>query len=297
MTFLSKNINYSQSVYLKNKRLQPLLKIYNEFLLQQKINNNTFALNKDLTTGLSFESIIPNNNIKYFLFVTKKNNLETTKENYNILYFFPDQNNVSNDKMISNPFSDFYLEIDNRFNKEYLFEGYLYKTTNNKYNFLISDFLMLDDNVINLDFNMRFTMLNETIMDLNLYNLNNEMTINLHPIFNRENENMINIFKNNFIYKDDLCCIEIIDNFRKTRYLDKENNDPVYKLIECCNQSDVYNVYDDKTNNLQGILYIKGLIESKKIKQLFLNNESRNKKIKILCSYNKNFKKWQPILN
>lgn len=297
MTFLTKNINYSQSIYLKHKRLQPLLKAYNDFLLKQKISNNSFYLNKDINTGLSSEIILPNNNIKYFLFITKKSNLEPTKETYNILYFFPDQlsiSNISDNKTIINTLSDFYLEIDNRFDNEYLFEGYLYKTINNKYNFLISDILMINDNLIKLDYNMRYTMLNETIVELDLNNLNNEMSINLHPIFNRDNENMIKIFKNNFIYKDDLCCIEIIDNFKKTRYVDKTETETKNKLVEMVNHSDVYNIYDDQTNNFQGILYIKGLKESKKMKQLFLT--STLPKILLPCHYNKIFKKWQPVI-
>lgn len=293
MSFLTKNINYSQAVYLKNKLLQPLLQTYNTFLLEQKIVHNNFLLNKDINTGLSFEMIIPNNNIKYFLFVTKKSNLETTKDNYNILYFFPDQ--MSSDyfktnKNITNTLSDFYMEIDHCFDKDFLFEGYLYKTAN-KYQFLITDLLFINTDIISSDYNIRITIINEIIMNLNLIDLNNQMSINIHPIFNKINEKLIKIFKDNFIYKNDICSIEVVDNLKKTRYLDVNNLDQTIKIIQTTKLSDVYKVYNDQTNDFEGILYIKGLLESKKIKQLFTDRSQ----IQLKCSYNNTFKKWEPL--
>ena len=73
MSFVSKCVNYSQCFVLKNKILQPLLKMYNDFLLKQKISNDNFCLNKDINTGVSSEFIIPNNNIKYYLFNFNRN--------------------------------------------------------------------------------------------------------------------------------------------------------------------------------------------------------------------------------
>lgn len=287
MSFVSKCANYSQCFVLKNKILQPLLKTYNDFLLKQKISNDNFCLNKDINTGLSSEFIIPNNNIKYYLFITNKSKLETTKDKYNTLYFFPDTNNKQD-----NSFTDFYLEIDERFKREFLFEGYLYKKADNKLSFLITDILIIDNQPITTDYATRLTIINELIMDINLFDLNNHLSINLHPVFKKANENLIKIFKNNFIFKMDICSIELVNNFVKTRYIDKRDVQDTDKIIEIGKYSDVYNVYDVLTNNHEGILYIKGLKQSKTIKNLFVNKN----KIVLKCKFNSEFKKWEPIL-
>ncbi len=287
MSFVSKCVNYSQCFVLKNKILQPLLKMYNDFLLKQKISNSNFCLNKDVNTGISSEFIIPNNNVKYFLFLTNKSKLETTKEKYNTLYFFPDINNKSDNKL-----SDFYLEIDEKFKQEFLFEGYLYKNTDNKLSFLITDVLIINNEVIMTDYATRLTIINEIVTGINLYDLNNHVSINLHPVFKKESENLIKIFKNNFVFKTDICCIELIDNFIKTRYLDKKDLEETDKIIEIGKYSDVYNIYDVVTNNYTGILYIKGLKQSKMMKDLFLNKN----KITLKCKFNNDFKKWEPVI-
>ena len=287
MSFVSKCVNYSQCFVLKNKILQPLLKMYNDFLLKQKISNDNFCLNKDINTGVSSEFIIPNNNIKYYLFITNKSKLETTKEKYNTLYFFPDNNNKLDYQV-----SDFYLEIDERFKQDYLLEGYLYKRADNKLSFLITDILFINNDVIVADYNMRLTIINEIIMDIDLCDLNNHVSINLHPIFQKENENLIKVFKNNFIFKSDICCIESINNFIKTRYVDRKDLEETDKIIEIGKYTDVYNIYDTLTNNYIGILYIKGLKQSKAMKNLLLNKN----KIILRCKFNNDFKKWEPII-
>lgn len=287
MSFVSKCVNYSQCVVLKNKILQPLLKMYNNFLLKQKISNDNFCLNKDINTGVSSEFIIPNNNIKYYLFITNKSKLETTKDKYNTLYFFPDTNNRQD-----NLFTDFYLEIDERFKEECLFEGYLYKRDNNKLSFLITDVLIINNQPVITDYATRLTIINEIIMDINLFDLNNHLSITLHPVFQKANENLIKIFKNNFIFKTDICSIELVNNFIKTRYIDKQDLKDTDKIIEIGKYSDVYNVYDVVTNNYIGILYIKGLKQSKIMKNLFVNKN----KIVLRCKFNNDFKKWEPII-
>uniref|UniRef100_A0A6C0AMT4 Uncharacterized protein n=1 Tax=viral metagenome TaxID=1070528 RepID=A0A6C0AMT4_9ZZZZ len=287
MSFVSKCVNYSQCFVLKNKILQPLLKMYNDFLLKQKISNDNFCLNKDINTGVSSEFIIPNNNIKYYLFITNKSKLETTREKYNTLYFFPDSNSKLDYQV-----SDFYLEIDERFKQDYLLEGYLYKRDDNKLSFLITDILIINNDVIIADYNMRLAIINEIIMDIDLCDLNNHMNINLHPIFQKENENLIKVFKNNFIFKSDICCIESINNFIKTRYVDRKDLEETDKIIEIGKYTDVYNIYDTLTNNYIGILYIKGLKQSKAMKNLLLNKN----KIILRCKFNNDFKKWEPII-
>lgn len=287
MSFVSKCVNYSQCFVLKNKILQPLLKMYNDFLLKQKNSNDNFCLNKDVNTGLSSEFIIPNNNIKYYVFITNKSKLETTKDKYNTLYFFPDTNNKQDNRL-----TDFYLEIDERFKDECLFEGYLYKRPDNKLTFLITDVLIINNKPMITDYATRLTIINEIIMDINLIDLNNHLSINLHPVFQKVNENLIKIFKDNFIFKTDICSVELVNNFIKTRYIDKRDLEDADKIIEVGKYSDVYNVYDVVTNNYIGILYIKGLKQSKMMKNLFVNK----KKIVLRCKFNNDFKKWEPII-
>ena len=86
MSFIQNSANYSQTNLLKSKILTPLLNMYNNFLL----NENKLYLEKDVLTGESCDFIIPNNNRKYYLLITKKSDIESFSNNsndYNILYF------------------------------------------------------------------------------------------------------------------------------------------------------------------------------------------------------------------
>lgn len=286
MSFLNKSVNYSQSSLLKTSILAPLLKSYNEFLLQSK--EKAVILNKDVNTGISYDYIIPNNNKKYYLLVTKKMQLEQTNTNYNILYFFPDQSNTYDSTS-----SDFYLEINNVFQDDFLFEGYLYKK-DDKYEYLLTDILLKNKDIINISYELRITMLNEIILEITrerLKELNNHMSINIHPVFNTESENLVSIFKKNFIYQNEICSLERISMFQKQRYIAQQHSDIEQKRICMAEYTDVYNVYNNITNNHEGILYIKGITESKKMKQLFKTNTNPVLK----CIYNTTFSKWQPI--
>lgn len=295
MSFLNKSVNYSQTDFLKKNILSPLLNSYNEFLLNIK---QTVVFDKDVNTGNSYDYLIPNNNKKYYLFVMKKNTLENQKTNYEILYFFPDQYNnfeYKDDINIQMNISDFCLELDSIFNDELLLEGYLYKN-DEKYEYLVTDILMKNKQIINVSFELRYVMLNEIIKKIGrerLQYLNNHMTINIHPIFDIENEKMIKLFKDNFIYKNQIDCIEKISQFSKRRFVYTKNMCNELKNIKMGKYTDVYNVYNTNTNNLEGILYIKGIQESKMIKELFKNASI----ITLKCKWNQNFCKWQPIFN
>lgn len=295
MSFINKSVTYSQISLLKQNILLPLLKTYNEHLLNVKSSNKPF--DKDINTGLSFDYIIPNNNKKYYLLVTKKSLLEQNNTNYNILYFFPDQCNINNDKnsIGDESFKDFYLEINNTFRDEFLFEGYLYKK-DGKYEYLMTDILVKNKDVINVSYELRVTLLNEIVLEITrecLKELNNHMTINIHPIFDMENENLVSVFKKNFIHKNEICSIERVSKFEKTRYIEQIYNDTETKnkIITTTNYTDVYNVYNYTSNNSEGILYIKGISESKRMKELF----KQNKNVYLQCLYNTTFSKWQPI--
>lgn len=294
MSFINKNANISQTVLLTSI-LKPLLENYNTFLLSK----NNLNLNAEY-------NLIPNNNQKYFLYITQKNKLErisSTQKNYNILYFFPDKLSkeyYSDNKLESNKLSDFYIEIDLVFSYDILLEGYLYRSKEGKLHYLLTDILYKNKDLIEFDYTLRFNLLNEIFIPIkkNLVNLNDHLYINLHPMFNNINENMISIFRHNFIFKEQICCLEKINLFSKERSIivDTEDSncfqkkDSGIKLIEKTKYTDVYNVFDKSTNNKQGILYIKGIKDSKYIKYLFNNGDSV---IEYKCSFNKNFNKWQ----
>ena len=288
MTFLNKSVNYSQTKLLKSSILAPLLKKYNEFVLQSK--GKSIVLNKDVNTGISYDYIIPNNNNKYYLLVTKKTQLEQINTNYNILYFFPDSNINE-----TNTIGDFFLEIDNLFEEEFLLEGYLYKGSDNNYEYLLTDILLKNKSILNVSYELRYVVLNEILLSITrekLKALNNHMTINVHPIFNEQNQNLIKVFRHNFIYKNEICYLERVKDFEKTRFVGITDKQDCEKYIEMGKYTDVYNVYNKNSNNFEGILYIKGISESVKMKRLINNNI---KHTLLNCTFNINFKKWQPV--
>lgn len=278
MSFINKSVNYSQTNLLKTKYLSQLLHNYNSFLINEITNNNSL-------TQLNYY-IIPNNNTKFYLYINKKKILENCKENYNILYFFPSDDSKS---------SDFFIEIDNKFNSTFLFEGYIYKKDNKSY-YLLTDILFKDQELITCDYALRYTMLNEIFFNItNLSNLNDHLTIGIHPIFQNEHENIIHIFLHNFIHKQDICSVEHVYNFKKIQihkespHVGEEN-----KKIGKGKYPDVYNVYNLNTGNNEGILYIKGLKESKCIKNIISNVDDL---FILKCKYNSTFHKWEPILH
>jgi hypothetical protein len=290
MSFINKSVTYSQISLLKQNILLPLLQMYNEHLLKVKSSNKTF--DKDINTGLSFDYIIPNNNKKYYLLITKKSYLESgSNSNYNILYFFPDEN-VNE----TNTIGDFFLEINNLFNDDFLLEGYLYKASDNNYEYLLTDILFKNKSILNMSYDLRYVVLNEILFSITrekLKALNNHMTINVHPIFNEQNQNLIKVFRHNFIYKNEIYYLERVKDFEKTRFIGITDKRDSEKYIEVGKYTDVYNVYNKNSNNFEGILYVKGISESVKMKQLFKTDGC--KRILLNCTFNINFKKWQPV--
>jgi hypothetical protein len=295
MSFLNKSVNYSQTELLKLNILSPLLVSYNDFLIKK---DNKSDINLDINTGISYDYLIPNNNKKYYLLITKKHLLETNNslddknrqtKSYDILYLYPDQYNSEKDNC-----SDFYMEIDHTFNDELLLEGYLYKNEN-KYHYLLTDILIKNKKIIDVSFELRYTLLNEIIKTIRmecLKELNNHMTINIHPVFDMANTCFVKIFKNNFTYKDKIVAVENISNFVKNRYVDKIRPSDI-KRVEIGRYTDVYNVYNSDTNNHEGILYVKGIMESKRLKEMF--DQNNIKTITLKCCWNTKFSKWQPI--
>lgn len=288
--FINNASNYSEEHYIKNNLLRPILEKYNQI---KNIEN----------LKVEEESIlVPNNNKKYYLFIINKNELKNCnqKENYNILYFFPES--IEHEKLEINVYTDFFMEIDWAFNKNYLFEGYIYNHKNVHRTFLISDILMVNNNIVTSDYNLRYSLINE--LKINLKNLNGHLDISIHPVFKNSelllkneqelfNKQIYYIFKNNFIFKEEINSIEIIKNSltktSKKRYIDDKKDTEEIKIIKKGDQIDIYLVFNINTNNKEGILYVRTLDESRKLKELIKES------IEIKCKYNSIFKKWQIV--
>lgn len=250
--------------------------------------------------------IVPNNGKKYYAFITDGSTAGNGGSTggggrCNLFYLFPDsqtlKNNMDNKNEI-NHLTDFFMEIDQRFTKDYLLEGYLYKSDHlyNRYTYLISDLLYVGDSAVEFDYTSRYVMLNETIGSIpkTLRYMNDHMTFGIHPVFTSDNENIVKIFMNNFIFKQDITCVEhIYPPFTKKLFMGgkKDNNPPAEKKIGRSQYPDVYHVYNTETGNGEGILYVKGVKESKYIKELF--KQSQNPNVIHMCNYNTQFDKWQ----
>jgi hypothetical protein len=264
--------------------------MYNKHIVTQ-LSSDKFA-----TQSSNFH-IIPNNGNKYYLFITKKNKLEQCKDSFNIMYFFPDSQrcNPNANRILKD---DFFVEINNTFDHDILLEGYLYENED-KYSFLTTDILVKNSNVVDVDYSLRYTIVNELLYPKinHLTNLNNHITIGIHPTFTSNSDSILDIFKNNFVFKHLLCSIEYIYNFTKQRYTDKNimhcpsNLELEEKVIRKAKLPDVYTVHDVNTGNQQGILYVKGLKESKYLKSITTEQTS----FRCKCSFNKIFNKWQPV--
>lgn len=285
--FMSSAVNYSETNVLKSKFLSVILESYNEHILL----NDSVKLNLDVNT----KYIIPNNNVKYFMLIINKSDITPNNINnkYKICYFF------TNDST-SNIHTDFYVEIDNNktnfTNNNYLFEGYLY-SKDNQNTFLISDILAIDSDVVKCDYSLRYSLIHKIISTQNLYNLNGHLNINIHSMFEitelgREDE-LFNIFKHNFIFKESINSIEYIEEkslkkLQKIMFKETESK-KVSKTIYKTKYIDVYNVNNIDTNDNEGILYIKTIKDSKKLYNICQD------KIVLTCIFNEQFKKWQMV--
>lgn len=311
MSFITKSAGYSETEELKTKFLKNVCEDIISTIRNLKIEKSNFYKDRTDTGEADDEIFIVNNNKKYYVYFIPKKMVSNCDNEYNLLYFFPDEKTVSffkNDKINSNVISDFYIETEIKFKNivSCLFEGYMYKISDNNYHYLITDILYInsnqDINVLQLDYISRFALLNEFFInkpELSIKNINNNINVGIHQIFSKSKKNMINIFKNNFIYKQELCCIETVNkkSFNKKSFIEP-NNQIQSKLIERSDKFvDVYNVYDINTMNHDGILYIKGLVESRQMNQIFGNKSKIGEREIIKCKWNSHFNKWQPIFN
>jgi hypothetical protein len=304
MSFINKSVNYSQTNLLKTNFLSKCL---------EKVNSQIYQLQKKKIPSMTYH-IIPNNGKKYYAFITDGSAAGAAAGGgaggpggsggrCNLMYLFPDsqtlKNNEDNKKEI-NHLTDFFMELDQRFTKDYLLEGYLYKSDDlyNRYTYLISDLLYVGESAVEFDYTSRYVMLNEMISSIpkTLRYMNDHMTIGIHPVFTSDNENIVKIFMNNFIFKKEITCIEHVHPpFTKKLFKaqQKANIAPAQKKITRSQYPDVYNVYHLESGDSEGILYVKGVDDSKYIKGLF--KDSGNVMIIGLCKYNTQFDKWQLV--
>lgn len=295
--FIASSVNYSETDVLKGKYLSSILELYNRHIIT---SSKTLVNNRQ-------KYIIPNNNKKYYLLIVNKHDITPNNINgkYKICYFFPDSSSISETLLYKNTISDFYVEIDTNktlFNKNvYLFEGYLYGESSKA--FLITDILYIDNQIINTPYSLRYNLVNQIISPQNLNNLNGHLTINIHSVFDIndiddidiQSNQIFNMFRYNFIYKDEINSIEYIDEISLTK-LNKTasaNDNTEIKRLTKGKYIDVYNVFNLETNNFENILYVKTLSDSTKLRQFFENNEI----LDIKCKFHNHFKKWYPIFD
>lgn len=145
--------------------------------------------------------------------------------------------------------------------------------------FLIHDVISVNNVFINpneIKYEMRFIILQNVYKKLENFDF---FKIEIHPNIYSENVNrnvLMNIFYNNFKYKN--YYTETI----KSTVQDK-------KIIKDNNFSEIYNVYDIKTNNYEGLLRIKTLQDSIDILEKYLNSSDKIFK----CFFNYDFGKWE----
>lgn len=280
--FLNTSSSFSEIQVFKKKYLHNTLELYNEYIL----------LSDDKSIDNKIKYIIPNNSNKYYMLVA-------VLGKYTILYFFPDQYNIVNN-LNKHILTDFFVEIDSNkalFTKNnYLFEGYFY---NNNNEFLITDILSVDSEIVKCSYSLRYSLINKIMDNKHLHNLNGNLNINIHSIFNEENDmsrinELFTVFKNNFIYKNEINSIEYVDenSLKKTKLLKQSNTDSIeIKEIHKGKYVDVYNVNNSETNNHEGILYIKTISTSKKLRGLFTYKNT----LYLKCKFNFHFNKWYTV--
>lgn len=312
MSFITKSVNYSETENFKCKFLKNICENINSTIRNLTITESNFYKNRTETGEPDDEIYIANNNKKYYACMVKKSLISNSDNNWNIIYFFPDKNTTDvfkNDKLNKNIISDFFIETEFNFPNilSCLFEGYLYKKTDDNLHFLITDILYINTenndklSILQMDYMSRFLLINELFLKNNIKNMcvkniNNHIDIGIHQVFSKSKRNMLTIFKNNFIYKNQLCCIETINknNFVKTTYIEPNQKHQDKWIEKDSKYADVYKVFNLKTMNQDGILYVKGILESKKLKNLFIKSDNQEK-IQLKCKWNTDFNKWQPI--
>lgn len=277
-----------------------------EFILNLIKNYNinldyksAIILNQKLINNITYHPhllTIKSSGTNYFLFMTNINNINycfyidrKIKSGYN----FP--------RIISTKY-----RFDDSIFKDTLLDGEIIKDKTGKWQFLVSDVIVYKGEKLNCNIVSRY----ELLYSMFEKHYTQDFNLEICPIF----------LKRIFMYKD---WTTLMDDFipnlnynvrglyfntlnsKCTNYLylfprdhifskkqvKKDNN--VVLLLKTTNSSDIYNVYCNKDKELfdLGLAHISSIIISKKIRKLFVNNES----IKMSCVYSEKFNKWEPI--
>lgn len=280
--FITNSSNFSESHYLKSKLLKPILESYNKLLMEE---STTFA------DKMEPKRFIPNNGRKYYLFITNKSNIPNTKSNYKILYFFSERQEQVDDFFIETEYTSFKSNLP-----DLLLEGYLYNKEI-KPDYLVTDVLYYSNRPQNCDYTLRLKLIEEIICG-GISDINCFIDIHIHPTLKCGDldNSLLNIFKSNFIYAKELTNVEYVKERcigvkkMETSKMDRQSCE---KRIQKTDYSDTYKVFDIQTGNQEGILYVKTIAISKRLRELTRDHAS----IMIQCEYNQNFCKWAPKLN
>ena len=144
------------------------------------LNSIENDIDKNTNIEISYDYVISNNNKKYYLLITKNELPEQQKFNSknDMLHFFPEQ--YAQDDLY-NRLSDFYLEIGCVFDDSFLLEGYLYKL-DDKYEYLLTDILVKNNEIVNVSFELRYSLLDEIVQKITTVYLKNNISIKIHPV-------------------------------------------------------------------------------------------------------------------
>ncbi|NBU34027.1 hypothetical protein EB118_06350 [bacterium] len=287
MSFIAKSVNFSQTDFLKANFLAKAAETYNK----------AYSGERERPVKEHTTFFVPNNNNKYYLFVINKSLIEQRGSAFDILYFFP-SSYLCTSPVASVPVnvaSDFYIETESVFSGSdggLLLEGYLYIGADGKQTMMLTDFLVRGDTVVDLDYPLRHTLLVELIRNVGI--LNNHTKITVHPFVSSENDTLMSVIKNNFVFCDQLVCTEVItDGYKKSLQLEMPIEPvEINQIIVKEKYPDTYSVLD-KYGLKCGILYIKGISESRYMRGIM---QFQQRTI-VPCKFNNTFRKWQPVLN
>lgn len=268
-------LNFTENIQLKIRN--QISWIYKELIKseREKKENNT-------NMGENNKYLLLTNDNKYYIYITKFND-QSNRETA-LIYIFKDKNEeciIIPREIINWKESNEYLLEGYKFNNEMYFSDILYPKNN-------EDFLKRRDHMKKIiKTNDKMCYINEERGDILIGKVLNCIEMNDNII----NETMKNMILRNFKYKNDINTGEVVygNEIEKQKIIIKSLDfEPKEFLITKGNKIEIYNVVDIETKNVQGLLLIKTLEQSKFIKKMF----QEQKEIKMKCFWDKQFEKW-----
>lgn len=241
-------------------------------------NNLKFEV-EQLNKNTDYSYIIPNNgdgNLSY-LYITNGTIYICSKDN------------------------DFCLEIEQKESlNDIVFEGFVYKLSENCFTFQVSDILYKNSKKIEeKDYHMRYLLISQILYCCDLQSLtykdiNTTFTIDIAPFFYK-NEPVDELSKFNKFYKFFNSYLYISSTNSKLKFSKTLNKQIIQKNLRIIKgeKTEIYYVVDDQTNNHLGILYVPSLSCSRYLKDKF--KESNGCPTIHLCNYNYQFNKWELV--